>query len=61
MASTISETVLPPPRWGVALLDLGGLLALVWAIPFAVLIVGVPIAAAITLLLWLGRLVLGGF
>lgn len=61
MASTIVETSHPPSRWGTALLDVGGLLALVWAVPLAVLIVGGPIALAIVLVLWLVRLVSGGF
>jgi hypothetical protein len=61
MALTIATTIHPPSRWGTALLDAGGLLALVWAVPLAVLIVGGPIVLAIALVLWLVRLVSGGF
>jgi hypothetical protein len=32
------------------------LLAVVWAVPLAILLVGVPIALVLTLLLWIGRL-----
>lgn len=61
MALTIATTVHPPSRWGTALLDAGGLLALVWSVPLAVLIVGGPVVLAIALVLWLVRLVSGGF
>lgn len=61
MASTVVATSHPPSPWGTALLDAAGLLALIWAVPLAVLIVGGPIALAIVLVLWLVRLVSGGF
>ena len=61
MALTIGTTIRPPSRWGTALLDASGLLALVWAVPLAVLIVGGPIVLAVALVLWLVRLVSGGF
>lgn len=50
-----------PWRWSTALADSVALLAVVWSIPLAVLIVGAPIALAITLALWLGRSALGAF
>jgi hypothetical protein len=61
MALPIAETIRPPSPWGTALLDAGSLLGLVWAVPLAVLIVGGPIALAIALVLWIGRLMSGGF
>jgi len=61
MASPVSDTVVQPFRLGTALIDLGSLLALVWAVPLAILLIGAPIAGAIALLLWLVRLVSGGF
>lgn len=60
MVSPVSDTVVQPSRLGTALMDLGGLLALVWAVPLAILLVGAPIAGAIALLLWLVRLISGG-
>ena len=60
MAATVADRIHPPFQIGAALLDLGGLLAVVWAIPLAILLVGAPIAAAIALVLWLARLVSGG-
>ncbi len=60
MASTASDIVDPPSRFGAALIDLGSLLALVWAVPVAILLVGAPIAGAIALVLWVVRLVSGG-
>ena len=50
-----------PWRWKTLLTDSVELLGLVWSIPLAMLLVGTPIALAIALLLWLGRLALGGF
>lgn len=50
-----------PWRWSTALADSVALLAVVWSIPLAVLVVGAPIALAITLALWLGRFALGAF
>ncbi len=60
MASTVSDTVVQPWRLGAALIDLGSLLALVWAVPLAILLVGAPVAGAIALVLWVVRLVSGG-
>jgi hypothetical protein len=53
----------PTPHWGVraALADAGTLLALAWGLPFAILAVGVPLALAVMLALWLGRMALGAF
>lgn len=48
-------------RWSSALMDSVELLALVWSIPLAMLLVGAPIALAIALLVWLGRLALSAF
>ena len=48
-------------RWRTALADLAALLAVVWVIPVGILLVGAPVALAIALLLWLGRMVRGGF
>ena len=50
-----------PWRWKTVLTDSVELLGLVWSIPLAILLVGTPIALAIALLLWLGRLALSGF
>ena len=44
-------------RWGAAVLDSLGLIAVVWSIPAAILIVGIPIALAAALLIWAGRFV----
>lgn len=45
-------------RWKTVFMDSLELLALVWSIPLAMLAVGTPIALAIALLVWLGRLAL---
>lgn len=50
-----------PWRWSTALTDSVALLAVVWSIPLAVLVVGTPIALAITLVLWFGRFALSAF
>lgn len=50
-----------PWRWSTALTDSVTLLAVVWSLPLAVVLVGAPIALAITLVLWLGRFALGVF
>jgi hypothetical protein len=44
-----------PWRWATALTDVTGLFAIVWALPFVILLVGAPIG----LLLWLTRLAFG--
>lgn len=41
--------------------DAAALLALVFFIPFAILLVGTPVALLIALLLWLGRMASGAF
>ena len=41
--------------------DGAALLALVFFIPFAILLVGTPVALVIALLLWLARLAFGSF
>lgn len=53
----------PAARWGVraALADGADLLALAWGLPVAILVVGAPLALAVAVLLWLGRLALGAF
>jgi hypothetical protein len=50
-----------PSRWRVAAEDSIELLALVWSIPLAMVVVGTPIALAVALLLWLGRVTLSAF
>lgn len=47
--------------WRTALTDGVALLALAWTIPFAILLVGAPVALTIALLLWVGRLALNAF
>jgi hypothetical protein len=48
-------------RWSSVLMGSVELLAVVWSVPLAVLLVGSPIALTIVLLLWLGRLALNAF
>jgi hypothetical protein len=48
-------------RWRSALAEAGALLGVVWMVPVGILLVGAPIALAIALLLWLGRLARGAF
>lgn len=50
-----------PVTAGGILKDAAALLALVFFIPFAILLVGTPIALFMALLLWLARLVIGAF
>jgi hypothetical protein len=45
-----------PWRWQMVLMDAVRLLALAWSVPFAMLLVGAPIALTIAVVLWLGRL-----
>jgi len=47
--------------WLSAIADGATLLALAWTIPFAILLVGAPVALTISLLLWIGRLALNAF
>lgn len=53
----------PAQRWSVrgVLVDGGDLIVLTWALPVAVLVVGTPIALAITGGLWLGRWAMNAF
>jgi hypothetical protein len=48
----------PRRWWRTVLMDSVQLLALVWSVPLAMLLVGAPIALAIALLVWLGRFAL---
>ena len=48
-----------PVTAGGILKDAASLLALVLFIPFAILLVGTPVALLIALLVWLGRMVTG--
>jgi hypothetical protein len=41
--------------------DAVSLLALVWTIPLAILLVGAPLALAVALMLWLARLARSAF
>jgi hypothetical protein len=50
-----------PGRWSAVLMDGLRLLVVAWSIPFAILLVGTPLALTIALLLWLGRLALSAF
>ena len=43
--------------WVTAVQDSLGLIAVVWSIPAAILIVAIPIALVATLLIWVGRFV----
>lgn len=47
--------------WRTALADGLSLLALAWTIPFAILLVGAPVALTIAFALWVGRLALNAF
>jgi hypothetical protein len=49
------DTRLASRAW-IAVTDVLSLLAMVLAIPFVVLAVGIPVALALQLLLWIGRL-----
>jgi hypothetical protein len=48
-------------RWRTVLADGVSLLVLAWTIPFAILLVGTPVALTIALVLWIGRLALNAF
>ena len=48
-------------RWTTTLMDGVRLLGVVLSVPLAVLLVGTPVALAITFLLWMGRMALGAF
>ena len=43
------------------LMDAGLLLGIAWTVPFAALAVGVPIALAVALLVWIVRMTIGAF
>jgi hypothetical protein len=44
-------------RWATGLMDAIHLLGVALSVPVAVLLVGAPVALAIALLLWIGRMV----
>ena len=48
-------------RWRTTVIDGLSLLAFAWSIPFAILLIGAPLALTISLVLWLGRLARGAF
>jgi hypothetical protein len=48
-------------RWKTALGDAANLLAVVWMIPLAILLVGAPLVLTLAVLLWVGRLVRAAF
>lgn len=48
-------------RWRTALTDAVGLIAVVWGVALAILVVGLPIALAVAVLLRLGRWAVGAF
>ena len=48
-------------RWFSVLLAPLELLAVVWSIPFVILLIGIPIALAVALVYWIGRLALSLF
>ena len=48
-------------RWRTVLADGVSLLVFAWTIPFAILLVGTPVALTIALLLWVVRLTLNAF
>lgn len=50
-----------PLTAGGILKDAAALLALVFFIPFAILLVGTPVALVIMFLLWVGRMAAGAF
>ena len=51
----------PSWRWHTPLQDGLWLVGVVWTLPLAVLVIGMPVAIAIVLLLWAGRSALGAF
>ena len=50
-----------PWRWTSVLLAPVELLAAMWAVPFAILLAGIPIVLVVASLYWLGRLVASNF
>lgn len=50
-----------PWRWRTLLADSLSLVGIAWSVPLAVLLVGTPIALAITFALWLGDLLSRAF
>jgi len=56
----VSRPVLPW-RWTSVLLAPLELLAVVWSIPFVILLVGSPVVLAVALVYWLVRLLLSAF
>jgi hypothetical protein len=55
------QTMTTTGRWRRALADTAALLGVVWMVPVGILLVGAPIALAIALLLWLGRIARSAF
>ena len=60
-SGTMPVTSGAPVTAGSMVKDAAALLALVFFIPFAILLVGTPVALLIALLLWLGRMASGAF
>jgi hypothetical protein len=54
----VARAMQPRRWWRTVVMDSVQLLALVWSVPLAMLLVGAPIALALALLVWLGRLAL---
>jgi hypothetical protein len=52
---------LRPWRWTSLLLGSIELLAVIWSIPFIILLIGIPIALAAALLAWVGQLAVSLF
>jgi hypothetical protein len=46
-------------RWRAALANLLALLAVVWAVPVAIVLIGAPLALAIAAVLWIARVARG--
>jgi hypothetical protein len=56
----VSRPVIPW-RWSRVLLAPAELLAVVWSIPFVILILGIPLVLAVAVIHWVGRLLLSAF
>ena len=59
--SVASGPPLRPWRWTSVLLASVELLAVVWSLPFVILLIGIPIALAVALVHWVGRYALSLF
>jgi hypothetical protein len=55
----VADAVNPPSVWKTILTDSLGLVAVVWAIPVAILLVGSPIVLAVALVMALVRMFQG--